>query len=286
MKSFLLPIFLLSAFTPYVNAQTDLCQAQKANLMFHFTGPSTVHAGDNIKISAHVDVKDFSLLSQFKDVTLRFDFINKLIGSNGLLWYEFLSRQKTTTPIDFEFRSTIPENYKGHYSFSVFVSFVEKGEHVPVCYYRTSAKDEVLFVDVLNDDAKTDIDPPILTNVAFSGNTVQAGETFRIHLDASDKSALRIGDNPNPGVFDYSRHIQFENKEDSSQSFHEYASSPMIDAEGKLYSDVLVPVGTKPGVYKLTIFNLGDIWGNGCSAVPDSMQREIEVIATDDLVTL
>lgn len=266
-----LTLFVSSAF-----AQASL----KDNFEFHVTGfnHTTVHAGDSIRFHLQVDVKDWEVLKRFSGVFL-------MAAGKGL---EIIKQgdEKRIQKTDFDIEVKIPENFAGPFPLTIqslnFFEDCKKGEYcIPDAEFIGL---EIGVLEVLNSGV-VDVDPPVLTDVEFNRTTIQAGDTFRISIKASDKSPICTGEKEVTKAHGCVEHIVLKGVTDPDSKMQQYPPI-LVDANHRLYSEFAVPWGTKPGVYRLETFNLYDTWRNQAHEVAESLQREITVVSADTLEDL
>lgn len=274
MNNRILALFLvLSASSAF--AQASL----KDNFEFHVTGldGTTVRAGESIQLHVKVDVKDWEMLRRFSGVGV----LAYVMAAEQYLEIIRLGDGERIQKTDFDIEVKIPANFAGLFPVTIeALNFFEECKKGASCIPRgkfVGLKTGVVKVVNLG---VVDMDPPLLTDVEFNRTTIQTGDTFRIYIKASDKSPLCTGEKEVTRAYGCTEHIVLKEVTDPDSKMDQ--SPPiLVDSNHRLYSDFTVPLGTKPGVYRLETFNLFDTWKNSAHEVAESLQREITVVSAD-----
>lgn len=271
---------LASAFTP------DECKKMTEALSLSFPEgfPETIKAGDKKQIKLKITSNDPAVFKPFNLVPVTLYLTNQLSGSYAP--YEFFRvwdiRDRMPHQETFNLFLETSPFMSGYYYFAVNVLFSEDRK---TCYGEVKAP-TFRRMAILNDPARADIEPPIVTELNYAKSDLALDGELTIQLKVADKNELCTAANKRQHERCSFNPIHLAFRElDTKKVVADYQAISEWDKDAKQYSvKVKLPAQSKDGQpafvkgrYAITGINLMDVAGNLVHDLAPSLQKEFTI---------
>ena len=180
---------------------------------------------------------------------------------------------------------TIPGNFAGHYHTSAFLA----GWHAStgVSAFCSGIVHDSLDLEVVNEPAATDIDPPVVEPLYWSRNlhtrttaVFVPGDHAHLLFKAKDKSGICTRTLAEAGKCHQVSHLQFTSKANGAVADFFPRIESVESFVDEIYSATIeIPANLAIGHWYLNIVDVNDLVGNLSAEVAVPLQVELEVVA-------
>lgn len=244
--------------------------------------PEWIKAGETKVVKVKFTVKDEKVLTPFYRIVVKADLANGLPGSRRIVQAFVIRNQfkKIDFVKDGELKIETTAFMSGYYRLDFTLQFMKDDDVLHADLTNAPAARTA----VINDPAQADIEPPIVTSLAFEKNDLGQDGELKVRFKVADKNPLCTKDLYSAKKCRLVRHIAFA-EEGKTIILNDYEGDVEWDAAAKQYF-IRVKLPTKKesgdpafvkGRYRILGINLADLAGNEVHELPPSLQKEFKI---------